>query len=87
MERCSNASWPLGGAAAPPLPRRILFFAAVTRLSVPEFESAVNAGKSNKTAVVGGIYGGVTSSLRLLLEKFAGERRSAAQCDFSFQLS
>lgn len=87
MERCSNASWPLGALQRLLFLVESFFCAAVTRLSVPEFESAVNAGKSNKTAVVGGIYGGVTSSLRLLLEKFAGERRSAAQCDFSFQLS
>lgn len=63
------------------------FCAAVIRLSPFELEGAVNAGKSNKMVIVAGIYGGVTSSLRLLLKKFAEERGSAAHCDFSFHFS
>lgn len=69
------------------LTRRILLFAAVDRLSPFQFESAVNAGKSNKMFVVAGICGGVTCSPGLLLRKFAEERGSATHCDFSFQFS
>lgn len=48
-----------GGAVAYSLPRRILFCYCHQTVFVSEFESAVNAGKSNKMVIVAGIYGGV----------------------------
>lgn len=64
-----------------------LFFFFFFAVSVSEFESAVNAGKSHKMVIAAGICGGAISSLGLLLRKFAEDQGSATHCDFFFPFS